>query len=72
MRENNEPKPKKPFEMGTVYHIAAGAIYLFVAYMVYSNSPADWNEGLTHGIAAVAALYGLFRIGRGIMNIIKK
>lgn len=72
MSDQQENEPRKPFNMGTIYHIAAGSIYLFVAYMVFTNSPEDWNKGLVHGLSAVAALYGLFRIGRGVMNILRK
>jgi len=72
MSERNPREPRKPLNMGTFYHIVAGSIYLFAAFMLYTNSPEGWNEGLVHGVAIVAALYGVFRIGRGVMNILKK
>jgi hypothetical protein len=58
--------------MGTYYHIVAGSIYLFAAYMLYTNAPEKLAGGMADGIAIVAALYGLYRIVRGVMNIIRK
>ena len=72
MSNRNEREPRKPIGTGPYYHIAAGSIYLFAAFMLYTNPPASFEGGIADGIAIVAALYGLFRFGRGLMIIIRK
>jgi len=71
-QNHNSREPRKPIGMGTYYHIGAGVIYLFAAFMLYTRSPESWNNGVAQGVAIVAALYGAFRVGRGVMNILRK
>ena len=72
MSDQQQREPRQPFKMGSAYHIIAGSLYLLMAFVAYFYAPDDWNEGMVHGVTAVAALYGLFRIGRGVMNILRK
>lgn len=68
---NNRPERKK-LGMGTYYDIVAGALYVVLAYYISKNPPEGLGPGLVQGVLVIFALYGFFRIGRGIYRLLKK
>lgn len=68
----NNREPRKPMKMGTYYDIVAGALYVFLAYFLYSKPPEGLDGDLVQIVLAVFAVYGLFRIGRGMYRVMKK
>ncbi len=70
--QRNNGKPRKPLKMGTYYDIVAGALYVFLAYFLYASPPASLSADLVQVVMVVFAIYGLFRIGRGVYRITRK
>lgn len=71
LRNNREPRKRLKFG-GTYYDIVAGALYVFLAYFLYSKPPESLSPGVVQVVMVVFAIYGFFRVGRGIYRIMRK
>jgi hypothetical membrane protein len=67
--QNTNRPERKPLKMGIYYDIIAGMLYIVLAFVLNKRPPEAVSADIIQIVMIVFALYGVFRIGRGVYRL---